>query len=375
MPLAVYVHVPFCRAKCPYCGFYSVPIGGQAVRRLLTAILTELDQRCDHQELSARTLYIGGGSPSCLANEDLFWLVEHLTERLGVPPEFTVEVNPGQVSPTLLEGLRQRGVNRLSLGAQSFQMAELQTLHRPYAPEAITQAVWAARQAGFANISLDMIFAIPGSTLSSWQANLRAALALGIEHISAYSLTYEAATPFEQRQLAGELQSVDEDTDRAMYEMTIATLTGAGWEHYEISNFARLGFACRHNLTYWANDPWLGLGPSAGSYVDGWRMTNVPDVAEYLAVVEAGQSPAIEREHPNPLETACETAVLNLRRIQGIDLAEYQTRTGYDARELFAEPIRRHIESGMMTQADGRLFLTPAALPVADGVLADFAGL
>lgn len=367
----LYIHVPFCRTKCRYCGFYSEPIAEHDAAAVVSAMIAEMKRH----ELGEgiRTIYIGGGSPSCLPPEHLLWLVRHAAQRYPAAAEFTVEVNPGQVDAELLRQLREEGVNRLSVGAQSFIQRELDFLRRGYAVDSIDQVVHQARTAGFDNISLDLIFAVPGSSLQSWKQNLQAAIALAVNHISAYSLTYEDRTPLAKDAAAGLVTPVDEDTDRAMYELTIDELARAGMDQYEISNFARPGFECRHNLNYWANGSYVGIGPGATSYLNGARNTNVADIHEYLRAISTGSSAAGASETLTARERACETAVLNLRRRCGIDLAEFSSRTGFDPMELFAEPIRTYREQGLIEKNEGRIFLTREALGIADSILCDFA--
>ncbi len=369
---ALYIHIPFCRAKCGYCGFYSVPLAGHDTQRLLTALVRELD---GYGLREAATLYIGGGSPSCLPAGQLEWLVRQLTDRVGLPAEFTVEVNPAQMDLPRLVRLRQAGVNRLSIGAQSFDEADLAVLGRPYGPGRIYEIVEQARRAGFTNISLDLIFAVPGGTLPRWQAVLEAAVKMQVEHISAYALTYEEGTPLQRQRREGAVTPVDEETDRAMYELAIDMLTAAGLEHYEISNFARPGFACRHNLTYWANEPYVGIGPSAGSFYRGQRTTNIADIARYTEAVERGRSCFAETHSPNAEAFACETAVLMLRRMAGIDREQFRRKTGRDVFTLFAEVIERRRREGMLAVTADNIRLTRPALPVADGILCDFAAV
>ncbi|HSW00574.1 MAG TPA: radical SAM family heme chaperone HemW [Sedimentisphaerales bacterium] len=372
----LYVHVPVCRSKCRYCGFYSVPAGGVNAGRLVDGLLRELD-RCEGIEF--RTAYIGGGSPSALPASELLRLVRRVRERCPHGTEFTVECNPGQVDADLLAQLREAGGNRLSFGAQSLVARELELLGRGHSVEQIEAAVLAARQAGFENVGLDLIFAIPGSTLADWQASLEAAVALNIEHVSAYSLSFESGTVFETWRRAGRLTAVDEELDRAMYEWTIGRLDRAGLGQYEISNFARPGFECRHNLGYWANRPYVGIGPAAASYLTagagGWRITNDADIERYLVAVEDGRAAPAETQAVSPDDAVCETAVLNLRRRDGIDLAEFQQRTGRDAMRIFAEPIGRYREMGLIEVTDRAVRLTGRALPIADTILCDFAAL
>jgi oxygen-independent coproporphyrinogen-3 oxidase len=368
----LYVHIPFCEAKCRYCGFYSEPIKNHDPDRLISAIISELNEKRCQEPFFPKTVYIGGGSPSCLPVELLFRLVGEITSKWPNSQEFTVEINPRQVDKDILSQLCARGVNRLSIGAQSFNAGELAFLGRRHSVTDIGSAVASAKQAGFKNIGLDLIFAIPGSSLESWKQSLHSAIELGVQHISAYALTYEEGTPLQTAAASGEVKKVDEETDRTMYEMAIDMLERAGFKQYEISNFARPGFECRHNLNYWANRPYIGVGPAAGSYWNGNRTLDVADIEKYIEAIEQGAGATAESEIPNKIQVACETAVLNLRRRCGIDLKEFKSRTGFDVRELFAAPIGKYRELGLIEMTDGRLFLTRTALPIADSVLCDF---
>jgi oxygen-independent coproporphyrinogen III oxidase len=368
---ALYLHIPFCTAKCRYCGFYSVPIADQDVPGLVNSLLKELDSYALPKNF-AHTIYIGGGSPTCLPDEQLSYLISEITARSGRPAEFTIEANPSQITQQMLLRLRSSGINRLSIGAQSFNAEELSFLGRPYMPKDITMAVSDARAAGFANISLDLIFAIPGQTLATWRDTLASVIDLGIEHISAYSLSYETDTPLDKLLQSGQIQKADEETDRVMYEMAIEILGRVGIRQYEISNFARSGFECRHNLVYWANRPWIGIGPAAASYWQGTRTTNISDVAAYMNAIARGEKPFAETETPNAIETACQTAVLNLRRTSGINTNEFRQQTGFDVLELFNEPIARYKSMGLITVDAQSIRLTAEALPIADSILCDF---
>jgi oxygen-independent coproporphyrinogen-3 oxidase len=374
----LYVHIPFCEAKCRYCGFYSEPIKNHAPQRLISAIITELSEKRgpfdfaqDRQE-PFFTVYIGGGSPSCLPAEQLLRLIQEITSYWPKPEEFTIEVNPGQLNKNILSRLRTAGVTRLSIGAQSFNPDELTFLGRRHSVGDIGRAVRSAKDAGFENIGLDLIFAIPNSTLNSWKHSLQSAIDLGVQHISAYALTYEEGTPLQKAVEAGEVTPVDEEIDRQMYETTIDELEKAGFVQYEISNFAKPGFECKHNLNYWANFPYLGVGPAAGAYWHGKRTLNIADIKKYIEAIEQGTTVTDESQTPDNTQIACETAVLNLRRRCGIILDEFKNQTGFDAMKLFAEPIERYRELGLIEATDGRLFLTRGALPIADSVLCDF---
>ena len=366
----LYVHIPFCEAKCRYCGFYSEPIKNHAPERLISAIIAELSEKRGQE--SFFTIYIGGGSPSCLPAEQLLRLIREITSHWPKPEEFTIEVNPGQVNKGILSRLHTAGVNRISIGAQSFNPDELTFLGRRHSVADISRAVEVTRHAGFENIGLDLIFAIPHSTLESWKYSLCSAIDLDVQHISAYALTYEEGTPLQKAVEAGEVNPVDEEIDRQMYETTIDELEKAGFKQYEISNFARPGFECKHNLNYWANKPYIGIGPAAGAYWQGKRTLNIADIKKYIEAIEQGTTVIAESEIPDNTQIACETAVLNLRRRCGIILDEFEKQTGFDATKLFAEPIGRYRELGLIEATDGRLFLTRDALPIADSVLCDF---
>jgi oxygen-independent coproporphyrinogen-3 oxidase len=425
----LYVHVPFCRSKCRYCGFYSVPVAGRHTGRLVDCLLRELDQ---YDGIEFTTGYIGGGSPTALPAGQLIGLACQVAQRLVSGAEFTVECNPGQVEPGLLEGLRQAGVNRLSFGAQSFHPAELELLGRGHRAEDIRSSVDLARRVGYDNLGLDLIFALPGSSLTDWQYSVAAALDLGVQHISAYSLSFEPGTVFDAWRRSGRLSAVEEDLDRAMYDWTIERLGQAGLRQYEISNFARVGCECRHNLGYWANQPYVGIGPGAASsagilpviglgvpnagfcvgeprgmgvpamtadtdhgqgaqgrdgrapscswagrpcHGQGARVTNNPEIESYVIAVENGAPIPREVQPVNAADTLCETAVLNLRRRAGIDLATFARQTGHDALRTFAGPIQRYRDLGLIEVTPGAVRLTAPALPIADSILCDFAAL
>jgi oxygen-independent coproporphyrinogen-3 oxidase len=353
-----------------------VPAGDLPAGRLVDGLLRELER---YEGVEFGTVYVGGGSPTALPAAELIRLAGALGARCPRAGEFTVECNPGQVDPELLSGLRAAGVSRVSFGAQSFVARELELLGRGHSVEQIAAAVAMAGRAGFKNVGLDLIFAIPGSALADWQASLEAAVALNIEHISAYSLSFEAGTVFEAWRQAGRLEAVDEELDRAMYEWAVERLERAGFQQYEISNFARQGSECRHNLGYWANRPYVGIGPAAAGYRTtgrgGQRATNQAEIERYFAAVESGAAAPAEIHMVSPDDAVCETAVLNLRRRAGIDLAEFRRRTGRDAMRTFAEPIGRYRELGLIEVTDRAVRLTRRAMPIADTILCDFAAL
>jgi oxygen-independent coproporphyrinogen III oxidase len=338
--------------------------------------------RAIHKELSladissVSTVYIGGGSPSSLPNPLLYDLVRLINDRCSETiREFTIECNPGQAQPAMLESLHRLGVNRLSFGAQSFIIEELMLLGRCHTAQAVETAVHQARAAGFENISLDLIFAICNQTQKTWQESLGKAIALNPEHISAYALTIETDTPLAKAVEQGIYSAIDEDTDRAMYMQAIDTLAKAGYEQYEISNFAKTGYQCQHNLLYWQNQPYIGIGPAAAASNGSCRTTNITDIHFYIDAIEAGRSPVDETVQISRLNKICETAVLNLRMTDGIDVQKFKLLTGCDPAVLFAQSIKKHNEQGLLDIKKGRIALTNVALPVADYVLCDFASI
>jgi len=377
----LYIHIPFCRRKCDYCGFYSVPIAGEDVGRVLGAMLKELEGDAAREQGSSRTveqvktIYVGGGSPSCLGTEKLTEFLRAVTQRVGISQEFTVEVNPGQVDYEMLRRLREVGVNRLSIGAQSLTNSELNYLGRGYKADKVYEAYEQGRRAGFENISLDVIFGLPGTQVEDWQKNVQKIVKLKPEHVSAYSLSYEEGTKLYRQKEEGEVQEVEEEIQRQMYEATIDILEGAQIKQYEISNFARQGFECQHNLAYWSGKEYLGIGPGASSYWGGRRWSNVKDTAQYLAAVEQGTRPAAESVELSAEEIACETALLMLRRTRGIERQEYYQLTGFEVERLFAEPIGRYQKMGLLEVDERGVRLRREARAIADTILCDFAAL
>jgi oxygen-independent coproporphyrinogen-3 oxidase len=368
--IGLYVHIPFCRSKCRYCGFYSRPVENYDVERLIASVITELDNysRVD----SVQTVYIGGGSPSCLPAKELLKLIGYIQNRWKAIEEFTMECNPGQVNFEMLREIRNLGVNRISIGAQSFNQSELEFLGRTHNADDIFKAVTPAKKAGFENISIDLIFAIPGSTISSWRQNLLQATRLGVSHISTYSLSYEDGTILKQQLDTGAIQAVDEETDRAMYELAIKMFESGGFEHYEISNFAKPGFRCRHNMRYWQNRPYIGVGPAAASCIGNRRTKNIADIDKYIQAIETNNSAAEEAVILSAGDIASETAVLNLRTADGIDIEDYKQRHGLDVCDVFAEPINRYRKLDFIAREQNSVHLTKKALPIADTILCDF---
>lgn len=367
---SVYVHVPFCVRKCRYCSFYSIVGDSGLFESYLNTIEKELSLYSDVGQFA--TAYVGGGSPTALDRAVLLDLCGMIRPRLAAGGEWTVEVNPGQTNRDLLSALRAAGVNRLSVGAQSFAPFILDFLGRIHTVQDIYRTIEDARKAGFENIGIDLISAVPGLTQKQWKQTIATAAGLDIQHLSAYALTIEEDTPFAVQLATGDFKAVDESLDRAMYETTIETLCPAGFKQYEISNFAKPGLACRHNLRYWQNREFVGVGPAAASWYNRRRTENAADIAQWMDCVLRGEFAFDEVQMPDAQQIACETAILNLRTVSGICLAEFRQQTGFDALVLFAEPIGRHLAGGWLEKTAGHLRLTRKSLAVADSILCDF---
>jgi oxygen-independent coproporphyrinogen-3 oxidase len=369
--VGLYIHIPYCQKKCPYCAFYSVPIHTAEPHRFIDALFTELDSYTITEPIE--TIYIGGGSPTCLPPDVLTELVSGLNSRFGLVAEFTVECNPAQADEPTLRQLRCLGVNRLSIGAQSFNEKELKTLGRIHSPRQIVEAVRIAKRSGFKNIGLDLMFGIPGSSMKTWRHSLKSAVALKVQHVSAYSLTIEKLTPFEHAVREGELVMIDEAIERHMCKAARLFLRNTGFVQYEISNFAIGGFECRHNIRYWKNLPVIGIGPAAASWYQGKRATNVADVARYIKRIESGRSSQSEAYIPSPEQIASESAVLGLRMTAGVDAREYEKQTGFNLIRLFGDAIKKHTFNGLLECTDDdHCRLTEKGLSYADTVAQDF---
>lgn len=374
-PLGLYVHIPFCLQKCRYCDFLSAPAAPAVQERYLAALRREIELTARRPEIAGRrfaTLYVGGGTPTALQPASLADIValclcsfRFVGNGARGEPEVTVEANPGTVAPDGLTRLRAVGVNRLSLGVQSFDDQLLSALGRIHTAQDARAAVAAARAAGFEDINLDLMFGLPGQTLAAWEETLAEAIGLAPEHISAYSLIVEEGTPFGVLAARGELALPDEETEAAQYERAIARLTEAGYRHYEISNFARPGCEARHNLIYWHNEEYLGLGLGAWSYLERpqagglIRDANPRDLETYCAALERGELPPREGgEAPSRRREMVETAVMGLRLIDGIDLGAFAERFGVTLDEAFPGVRARLAADGLAETVDGRLRLT-----------------
>lgn len=353
----LYAHIPFCPKVCPYCSFYKEASDRNKTRAFLEAMLAEAEKHAP--SLQPRTIFFGGGTPSALSTSQLEFLLGGLRERIdfSAVAEWTLEMNPATVSLEKARALLALGVNRISMGVQSWDEDILKTLGRVHNAAQARRSYEILREAGVPNVNLDLIFGIPGQTAEQWRDTLEQTIALGPDHISAYCLTYEEDTEFFLRLQRGEMRP-DEEHDAALFELTMDVLADAGYAQYEISNYARPGRECRHNLAYWHAADYVGLGPSAFSTVGESRWKNVSDTAEYVRRVNSGGDTADFRETVDAHTRRGEQLAFALRTSQGIDES--------------SDEVRRLHEAGYLEPRDGRWVLTRAGKMVADAIAETF---
>jgi len=370
VPQSAYIHVPFCRHRCGYCNFSVLPGRLELADSFLEALRIELRQL--RHPAPVDTLFLGGGTPTRLSIEHLQRLFDLLDQWLPIRGggELSVEANPEDISAELLDCLKSRGVNRISLGVQSFASSKLKILERSHDRVTASGAIEMAA-AVIGNVSIDLIFAAPGETPQQWREDITHALSLPIHHLSTYSLTYEKGTRFWNRMRKGSLVSVDEDDELRMYQDVRQMVSSAGWEHYEISNFAKPSFRCRHNLAYWQGRGWYAMGPGAAKFVDGRREVNHRSPTTYIRKVLDGQSPVAESEPIDNQQWACERAAFGIRMIDGVDFGVIATETGVDVATLRQNEIARCIDSGWLNVSGTHYQLTAAGITMADAVAAE----
>ncbi len=370
----VYVHIPFCASRCSYCDFFSTLQLADAGTSYVEAVVAEARLRrgelCGAQ---VKTLYLGGGTPSQLPLPLLSRLVDGLRETLdlSVVEEFTVEANPDDVTPEWCRGVVALGVNRVSMGVQSFEDQILRLIGRRHTARQAMDAVANLREAGISNISIDLIFGLPGQTVTSWTASVEQAIALKPPHISAYGLTYEEGTRLWHQRERGEVVEVPEEQCLEMYRVLVDELQAAGYEHYEISNFALPGYHSRHNSSYWDDTPYLGLGAAAHSYDGKMRRWNPHDLRQYMDKVLAGEL-ACELEELSRSERYDERVMLGLRTARGVDAERLRVDFGDEAWRYFIREATGHVEAGNLRVTEGgRYVLTRGGIMLSDSIIRD----
>jgi len=369
----LYIHIPFCITKCPYCDFYS-STSISAIPAFLEALFKEMEMYCNRFN-PFDTVYIGGGTPSALSPqqmEDILMSVQKNFDLISNPeitPEITVETNPADLDRSFLESMREIGINRINIGVQSFDEKVLDFLERRHSAKQAISAIEASRKAGFCNIGLDLIYGVPEQGIDSWLDTLKQAVAFSPEHISCYQLTLETKTPLGMRYQAGEFSLPGEELQHEFFMKTSELLEDAGYIHYEVSNFA-LGtkFTSRHNQKYWDHSPYLGLGPSAHSFQYNRRWWNHPSLDQYLAAINAGNLPIEETEILMIEQLRLEALYLGLRTKKGVSLQDLKNRYDYDLFTEKKEMLDKLQEEGLISIQNGYLYPTQTGLAVADSL-------
>jgi oxygen-independent coproporphyrinogen-3 oxidase len=360
--------VPFCAHHCGYCDFAVAAGQDYLIELYLDALAAELATLGTPQPV--RTLFLGGGTPTHLSPAQLERLLAGVLRWLQLEPggEFSVEANPDTLGAEKVAVLADHGVNRVSLGAQSFHPHLLRVLERAHDPAAIPLAVARVRRR-IAQVSLDLIFGVPGQTPVEWLADLRRALELGTDHLSTYGLTYEKGTRLWKQRQRGQVRPLDEEAELEMYRTAMDTLEGTGFEHYEISNFARPGRRCRHNQVYWANEAYFGFGMGAARYVLGRREVNTRDLCGYIKKALSGEPAAFQAEELSPEQRARETMAVQLRRACGIQRTSFRAQTGFDLDAVAGPALAALVGQGVLEDDGEGVRLTRAGKYVADGVI------
>jgi oxygen-independent coproporphyrinogen-3 oxidase len=369
--LGIYVHIPFCASRCGYCDFATAPYDEGAAARYVRALRRELDAAVPIVGGGrADTLYLGGGTPTVLGPEGLGNVLTEVTGRFAVAPEaeVTCEANPESLTGEVLDVLVERGVNRLSLGMQTFDDAALKILGRRHDAAQAEDAYWRARAEGFANVSIDLMYGLPGQKLGDWVRDLERGLALKPDHVSLYGLTLEPHVKMYRERASYEFPGDDEQA--AMYYEAVDTLTAAGFVHYETSNFARPGRECRHNLKYWRDEEYVGFGPSAASHWRGGRYRNPPELDDYCAAAATGRWPLANPEPSDAYREMRTAAVLGLRLIAGIDGAAFEERFGVNPKTYYQKELAEFASAGLVTVEGDNVRLSRDGLFLADEVFA-----
>lgn len=375
----LYLHIPFCRRKCPYCAFVSRPDQTYPLERYVDLLLREmtLAHTASPNAEALDSIYFGGGTPSLLSPDQLARLLEQACRLFQIArgAEITLEANPGTVDRKLLTGFRDVGINRLSLGVQSFDNSQLATLGRIHGGNEARAAFAAARAAGFDNIGMDLIHALPGQTMAMWQGDLRQALALAPEHISVYGLTIEEGTPF-AAQYPDDSMLPNEELSADMFEQADAMLTSAGYEHYEIANYALPGHRARHNSGYWNRDGYLGLGCGAHSFLrdngQGTRFSNASGLEEYADTIKRGKLPRRDMIRLSSEDAMAEYVFLGLRMADGIDLVRFENEFGASYGDIYGKTVSELISCGLLEAYDTSVRLTRRGMLLSNQVFARF---
>ncbi|HEK9996949.1 radical SAM family heme chaperone HemW [Streptococcus equi] len=369
-PTSAYVHIPFCTQICYYCDFSKVFIKNQPVDAYLEALIKEFES---YQINSLKTLYIGGGTPTAITAKQLDYLLSHLQQHLQLDQleEFTIEANPGDLTEDKIAVLRQSAVNRISLGVQTFNDKQLKQIGRSHTEAQIYTTIASLKEAGFQNMSIDLIYALPGQTIQQVKENVAKALALDIPHLSLYSLILEHHTVFMNKMRRGKLHLPTEDLEAEMFEYIISEMEASGFEHYEISNFTKPGFESRHNLMYWNNDEYFGCGAGASGYLNGIRYRNRVPIQHYLKAVADGNA-RLSEEVLTKEEMMEEELFLGLRKKSGVSVSRFQEKFGLSFESRYGSVVRELQAQGLLVEDKDFIRMTKKGLFLGDSVAEKF---
>ena len=374
--LELYIHIPFCVRKCAYCDFLSFPATERAHEAYVAKLIEEIyGQSAGFQDYCVTSIFLGGGTPSILSADLMRDLFEALYQcfDIAVDAEISIEANPGTLTMEKLHMYRTCGINRISIGLQSADDEELKALGRIHCYDDFLKSFQRARQAGFTNINVDLMAALPGQTVQSWKNTLRKVMMLKPEHISAYSLIIEEGTPFYDRYHADQSAFPDEEMDREMYHLTKEIMAAQGFERYEISNYSKPGYECRHNIGYWTGVDYLGLGLGASSYTHGFRYHNVTDMDEYLSLdLSEGGAAARDIQKMSEKEQIEEFMFLGLRMMKGVSGSEFFERFGLNLWSIYGEEFDRLAAQGLLEVRKPEVRLTELGIDVSNMVLSEF---
>ncbi len=371
--LSLYIHIPYCVRKCPYCGFYSTPYTSDGADDFINALGIEAARyQAEFSNRHFQTIYVGGGTPTALSREQIGKVLDIARNHFEISKgaEITVEANPYTITEDILDLLLERGANRLSIGVQSYSDEVLHKLGRLHTSAQAERAFLLARSSGFKNIGTDLIYGIPGQTTAQWVDTLKTSVQYMPEHVSIYSLSLDEGSLFLEIAKTGNFEYPDDDSAAEMYEYAITIFSRAGYRRYEISNLSLPGFECRHNRNYWSRGEYLGLGPGAWSFISPRRYRNIADVAEYARRLARGISPVAESEQAGPEQASRETLFLSLRTAEGLDLQRYQREYGSIFSKKLKENMAPLVAAGLLAVNKGRATLTKRGILLSNEALA-----
>jgi oxygen-independent coproporphyrinogen-3 oxidase len=375
---SAYIHIPFCEHICHYCDFNKVFLKGQPVDDYIEALEHEIILTLRHYHPDRLdTIFVGGGTPTALNEKQLYRLCEVIRNNLPIDEkaEFTFEANPGDLSPAKLQILKNAGVNRISLGVQTFNNELLKKIGRTHLADDVFRSIADSKSMGFKNISIDLIFSLPGQSIADFKQTLKTALSLELPHYSGYSLIIEPKTVFYNLMTKGKLHTPGEDTEAEMYELLMDEMETNGYRQYEISNFSRTGFESRHNLTYWNNEEYFGFGAGAHSYVGGYRRANAGPLKKYMDMIRNGKLPVFDENLVTKAEQMEEEMFLGLRKTDGISISKFYSKFGQDPTSLFHNEVTDLVQKGLLNVNAQHIYLTKRGRFLGNEVFQSFIGI